>query len=249
MRSNPFAIPARTIVRTATLWSVATWRCPHCGTPQAESSRCWVCSQSPMTCSTCRNFRKGVVARVGFCALDRAHEPLTGDEIRACWQPPVQLEPAAGLFARVEAHHGSASDGPSLATMPARAPAAPIATTASEHPIPTVASPPRSAPASELRAAPASTIVRVSAHQADRVPIRTQAPDARPVGRLVEAPIVAPSLRLGSRGDARALREAAASEMPGAPVASSAAMTPRPSNADSLLHGEGRGLLDGGTVG
>ncbi len=74
------------------------WRCPHCGTPQAETNRCWACSRSPMTCSTCRNFRRGVAARLGYCALDKTRAVLTGEEIRACWQAPAILEPAEGLF-------------------------------------------------------------------------------------------------------------------------------------------------------
>jgi hypothetical protein len=74
------------------------WRCPHCGTPQAETNRCWACSRSPMTCSTCRNFRRGVAARLGYCALDKTRAVLTGEEVRACWQAPAILEPSEGLF-------------------------------------------------------------------------------------------------------------------------------------------------------
>ena len=51
-----------------------------------------------MTCSTCRNFRRGVAARLGYCALDRGGEVLTGDEVRACWQAPAVLDPEPGLF-------------------------------------------------------------------------------------------------------------------------------------------------------
>ena len=42
-----------------------------------------------MSCSTCRNYRQSVAAKLGFCSLDRGREPLTGDEIRACWQAPI----------------------------------------------------------------------------------------------------------------------------------------------------------------
>jgi hypothetical protein len=63
------------------------WRCPHCGTPQAETSRCWVCRRSSTACGTCRHFRRSVAAQVGFCGLDRRRTPLQGDEIRACWEP------------------------------------------------------------------------------------------------------------------------------------------------------------------
>lgn len=63
------------------------WRCPHCGTPQAETARCWVCRRSSTACGTCRHFRRSVAAKVGYCGLDRRREPLVGDEIRACWEP------------------------------------------------------------------------------------------------------------------------------------------------------------------
>ena len=62
------------------------WRCPHCGTPQAETARCWVCHRSSTSCGTCRNFRASVAAGVGYCGLDRKRLPLRGDEIRVCWE-------------------------------------------------------------------------------------------------------------------------------------------------------------------
>jgi hypothetical protein len=73
------------------------WHCPHCGAPQAETARCWVCRKSSTTCSTCRHFRPSLVADVGYCALDRAHRPLTGRELRGCWtQRPAAAEPPPG---------------------------------------------------------------------------------------------------------------------------------------------------------
>ena len=63
------------------------WRCPHCGTPQAETARCWVCRRSSTTCSTCRHFRRSVAAQIGYCGLDRQRLPLAGTEIRGCWEP------------------------------------------------------------------------------------------------------------------------------------------------------------------
>jgi hypothetical protein len=44
------------------------WRCPHCGTPQAETARCWVCRRSSTACASCRNFRGSVAAQMGFWA-------------------------------------------------------------------------------------------------------------------------------------------------------------------------------------
>jgi hypothetical protein len=64
---------------------MATWRCPHCATVQVESSRCFLCNQSATSCATCVNFRPSVVGGVGYCALDRRRELLTGAEVRPCW--------------------------------------------------------------------------------------------------------------------------------------------------------------------
>ena len=61
------------------------WHCPHCGAPQAETARCWVCRRSSTTCSTCRHFRTSLAADLGYCALDRQRRPLTGRELRGCW--------------------------------------------------------------------------------------------------------------------------------------------------------------------
>jgi hypothetical protein len=82
------------------------WRCPHCGTPQAETARCWVCRRSSTTCGTCRNFRQSVAGTLGYCGLDRRRQPLAGDEIRPCWDAwpgaveaialaPMTIPPAA----------------------------------------------------------------------------------------------------------------------------------------------------------
>ena len=62
------------------------WRCPHCGTPQTETARCWVCRRSSTSCGTCRNYRRSVAGQLGYCGLDRRRQPLTGDEIRGCWE-------------------------------------------------------------------------------------------------------------------------------------------------------------------
>ncbi len=55
-----------------------------------------------MSCGTCVNFRASLVGGVGYCALDRRREALTGAEQRPCWQGAI--EPAAdGLFVLGEA--------------------------------------------------------------------------------------------------------------------------------------------------
>ena len=72
------------------------WRCPHCGAPQAESARCWVCHRSSTTCSTCRHFQVALSADAGWCGLDPKRLPLTGLEQRGCWQErPVATAPPA----------------------------------------------------------------------------------------------------------------------------------------------------------
>jgi hypothetical protein len=67
------------------------WRCPHCGTPQAETARCWVCRRSSTSCATCLNYRHAVFGGLGYCGLDRRRAPLGGDEIRACWAARTSL--------------------------------------------------------------------------------------------------------------------------------------------------------------
>ncbi|HUG30093.1 MAG TPA: hypothetical protein VMQ65_06250, partial [Candidatus Limnocylindria bacterium] len=74
------------------------WHCPHCGAPQAETARCWVCRRSSTTCSTCRHFRASLATDVSYCALDRRRRPLTGLELRGCWsEHPSSIQAAARL--------------------------------------------------------------------------------------------------------------------------------------------------------
>ena len=87
--------------------AIKMWHCPHCGAPQAETARCWVCRRSSTTCSTCRHFRASLVSDIGYCALDRARRPLTGRELRGCWtQRPAASEPeAAGTTGSIASRH------------------------------------------------------------------------------------------------------------------------------------------------
>ncbi len=39
-----------------------------------------------------------MAGRYGYCGLDRTRATLQGDEVRACWQPPVREETFEGLF-------------------------------------------------------------------------------------------------------------------------------------------------------
>ncbi len=98
---------------------MATWRCPHCRTPQAEAARCWVCHRSSTSCATCLNFRHAVFGGLGYCGLDRRRGALVGDEIKACWTSPIAL--VAGT-ASVDASVASDEQpfGLHLATDPSR---------------------------------------------------------------------------------------------------------------------------------
>jgi hypothetical protein len=87
------------------------WRCPHCGTPQAETARCWVCRRSSTTCSTCRHFRQSVAAQLGYCGVDRRRLPLSGLELRGCWE----AGPARNADAMTAASVPDAADPPSPA--------------------------------------------------------------------------------------------------------------------------------------
>ena len=81
-----------------------TWRCPHCGTPQAETARCWVCRRSSTSCATCLHFRKAVFGGLAYCGLDRGRSPLGGDDIRACWVAPTALVAEAVAVPRGHEH-------------------------------------------------------------------------------------------------------------------------------------------------
>jgi hypothetical protein len=80
------------------------WRCPHCGVPQAETARCWVCHKSSTTCLTCRHYRRSVDPRIGYCGMVGPREKLAGDEMRPCWEgspvPPPPLPPTADRLPR-----------------------------------------------------------------------------------------------------------------------------------------------------
>jgi hypothetical protein len=65
--------------------AMASWRCPNCGAAQTETSVCWVCRRSTISCSSCLHFGRSIAARLGYCAVDRSRSPLSGDEVRVCW--------------------------------------------------------------------------------------------------------------------------------------------------------------------
>ncbi|HEY8168966.1 MAG: hypothetical protein ACHQ02_01830 [Candidatus Limnocylindrales bacterium] len=73
---------------------MANWRCPHCGTPQPEADRCWVCSRSSTTCSSCTHYRRPVAGTSGICGADPKLAIVRADEIRACWEDRQLLVPA-----------------------------------------------------------------------------------------------------------------------------------------------------------
>jgi hypothetical protein len=100
------------------------WHCPHCGTPQAEASRCWVCKRSSTSCGTCRHFRRAIAGQLGYCGLDRDRLPLRGDELRGCWQAAPDA-PAHAAPSHPATRPGSASlERPRLDFVPLDPPAA-----------------------------------------------------------------------------------------------------------------------------
>lgn len=141
-RSTPHTIPIDSTPARSYHETMPIWRCPHCGTPQREAARCWVCRKSSTSCATCRHFCRGVAAGLGYCGLDRRRAPLHGDEIRACWDPahPTggrSLQPTLAGSARAIGTAGLAASaglagttagaaigtaGPTLTIAPATAP-------------------------------------------------------------------------------------------------------------------------------
>lgn len=73
------------------------WRCPHCATPQPESSRCWLCGRSTTTCAACRHYRRGVAGGLGLCGRHPRRLALRGTEVLPCWEamPPPDDSPTA----------------------------------------------------------------------------------------------------------------------------------------------------------
>lgn len=130
------------------------WHCPHCGAPQAETARCWVCRRSSTTCSTCRHFRASLAAEVGYCALDRRRRPLTGLELRACWEERIasagDTPVGAGTEHGMQADRRSARRRPGLPTRAGdedRAPARDFVPIEEIERGPTAEAPPASPPA------------------------------------------------------------------------------------------------------
>jgi hypothetical protein len=136
------------------------WRCPHCATPQAEASRCWVCRRSTTSCVTCRHYRRAITGGLGLCGLDPRHPAVADTDVRACWVgmpasaaglavgpgsldwlaadgAPRALGPRAGrTFVPVDAGAGAA-EGVTLAVLeraPAEAPATDVGAPADREP-------------------------------------------------------------------------------------------------------------------
>jgi len=99
---------------------MASWRCPHCGSPQLEAARCWVCRRSTTSCASCRHFRKAVAVRLGYCALDKHRAPLTGEEERSCWERSSADAPDASDAAFDEEAESAAADVRGLWGVPAQ---------------------------------------------------------------------------------------------------------------------------------
>ncbi len=177
-----------------------TWRCPHCGTTQADAARCWACSRHPTACGSCRDFRRAVAGRLGYCALDRTRAVLQGDEVRACWRAAVSHEPLEGLFRGLDGSaRGTRPAGPSERPTTSPGPA-PVQATSATSPvsvgrgrswvIPVLRTPVERGPgvATAARRAPGrATTTDTSSGRSAEGPTTT---DTSRMGRLVEAPHV-----------------------------------------------------------
>lgn len=105
-------------------WHSEMWHCPSCGAPQAESARCWVCHRSSTTCSTCTHFRRALAGDLGYCGRDAKRQPLTGRELRGCWEPKPEAA-HLNVLSKVldEAQRVRAARAPVPAYQPAAEPA------------------------------------------------------------------------------------------------------------------------------
>jgi hypothetical protein len=153
--------------------------------------------------------------------MDRGHEALRGDEVRACWQAlPGAPEPLGGLFAGLGPPAVAivpVETGESTAThAAARSWSVPRADRGADGPAqvepPDLSPMPASSP-TELHDTPARSAMSHPSHPGVTgvrrfLPVAgrpmgrdREATDAGPVGRLVDAPLVAPTGRIGSVAD------------------------------------------------
>ncbi|MEA2026837.1 MAG: hypothetical protein U9O18_09100 [Chloroflexota bacterium] len=86
-----------------------------------------------MTCATCHLYRHSVATDLAYCATDRAHTPLGGDEVRACWEAAPGLDAVPGLFSDLEM---IASAPRGHAAAPSSIPSPPAAVAPEELPLP-----------------------------------------------------------------------------------------------------------------
>src|SRR4051794_21117861 len=160
------------------------WRCPHCATPQAEASRCWVCRRSTTSCVTCRHYRRGISGGIGLCGLDPRHAAVADTDVRACWvgatpapeESQPALRPAAAEPARTGATAAGARTPRTFVPIESVAPRpGPAAVAVLER----IAEPPLVAAAEAVRE-PASNVE--PALPADAIPVMAPAPTpARPI--------------------------------------------------------------------
>jgi hypothetical protein len=109
-----------------------SWRCPHCRTLQPEAVRCRACARSAVSCASCHRFRRSIASDLGYCADDAARSPLSGEEVRSCWEGAPSTATAPGLFDAAEL-------AAKPATAPPSGPARPLGDPAPASPRPPVA--------------------------------------------------------------------------------------------------------------
>ncbi len=59
-----------------------------------------------------------MAGRLGYCSRDQTRVPLQGDEIRPCWESPLQVGPFEGLFLGLSVPAASGSGSAHEATEP-----------------------------------------------------------------------------------------------------------------------------------
>jgi hypothetical protein len=72
-----------------------------------------------VSCASCHRFRRSIASDLGYCADDAARSPLSGEEVRSCWEDAPSATPGPGLFDAAEL-------AAKLATAPARPASDPV---------------------------------------------------------------------------------------------------------------------------
>jgi hypothetical protein len=138
-----------------------------------------------MTCSTCLYYRRAIVSGMGFCGLDRSRSPLSGEEVRTCWQASDEVAALVPDLAVRGVVPGDADERPPLPVAPAG---------------PAV----RPRPEADPNAPPPRSLARRPAPDRSMPSTGTGRPIA--ADRLIDAPSIPPGRRVASEAARRARR-------------------------------------------